>query len=282
MKGWTWWNIAFVMLGGAIYGVGIGSFSLAGAFAPMGIGGIAVILQRLFGFSIGLGMLACNILFALLCLRLMGRSQLVKSMIAMGVFALGSEVASRLWVYHGDGLSAALCCGVLCGFGLGLVYRMGWSTGGTDFITLAIHKRFRHLRVGAIAGVIDGMIAISGFFVFGGMDSLIRSGLSAVLCAMVADRMIAGAGEGRVLLVVTSRQHEVCQAIDQASGRGTTILHGEGGYTGQKLGVVLCACAVREYPLLKETVRGVDEQSFVMILPSSAVAGEGFAGEVEF
>ena len=105
----------------------------------------------------------------------LGKKYLVKSIISMAVIAFVLDVIyPHVPAYTGDPLLAALFAGVISGVGLALIYARGYCTGGSDFIIMAIRKKFPHLSVGSITLLIDGAIILAGGFVFGRVDAVLQ------------------------------------------------------------------------------------------------------------
>ena len=140
-------------------------------------------------------------------------------------------VAPLFPVYDGSRLLAALCMGVLCGIGYAMIFMRGSSTGGQDFISVAIKKVKPHITLGIITFVLDICTIILGTaLVFKDIDGLIYGVVVTYLMAMVMDRIMYGIDEGKMTLIVTDKGAEIAEQIDAYSGRGSTILKGIGSY----------------------------------------------------
>lgn len=88
--------------------------------------------------------------------------------------------------------------------------------------------------------------------------------------------MMYGTNSGKMTLIVTEHGREICDVIDNCCQRGTTILKGQGGYRGDKKQVVMCACSNKEMYLVQRAVKEADPASFMIVLESNEVHGEGF------
>ena len=85
-----------------------------------------------------------------------------------------------------------------------------------------------------------------------------------------------GVNSGKLTLIVTDHGKLICDTIDQCCQRGSTILKGYGGYKGTDKEVVMCACSNKEMYQIQQAVKEVDPSSFLIILESNEVHGEGF------
>ena len=190
-------------------------------------------------------------------------------------------VAPMFPVYNGSRLLAALCMGVLCGGGYAAIFMRGSSTGGQDFITMAIKKVKPHMTLGVITFGFDICTILLGtILVFKDVDGLIHGIIVTYLMAIVMDRIMYGIDEGKMTLIVTEHGDEVAEQIDEYSGRGSTILQGMGSYSKKKKDVVMCACNNKQMYTIKKMVRQIDPQAFTIIMESNEVVGEGFKEEI--
>lgn len=256
---------------------GIYSFAVAANVPVTGVAGLGAILFHLFAWPIGLVTVCLNIPIILGCYRQLGRAFFVRSVLCMALYALFSDtVLPLLPVYHGDRLVAAVCGGVVSGLGDALIYRENSSTGGIDFLTMAIKSRVPHLPLGYLTfGATTVVIALHGL-IFKDIDAVIYGLVFSYVSAAIIDRVLSGVGAGVLALIVTGDGQGVCAAIDRGAHRGSTILKGYGGWQGQARDVVLCACTSKQVLSVEKAARAVDGGCFVILLPSSEVHGEGF------
>ena len=268
---------------GMVIAVGIYNFALYANFPVAGFSGMAIILYHLFGIPVGAGTIILNVPVAIFCYKFLGRTFFLKSVKTMIISSfLMDYVSPLLPVYDGDRLLAALCMGVLTGIGYALIFMRGSSTGGQDFISMAIKKVKPHMTLGVITFVLDMLtILLGSVLVFKDVDGFIYGLIVTYLMATVMDRIMYGIDEGKMTLIVTGKGKEMAEQIDQYSGRGSTIIRGTGSYTGQEKDIVMCASNNKEMYTIKRIAREVDPGSFTIIMESNEVVGEGFkeAGE---
>ena len=185
-------------------------------------------------------------------------------------------IAPLFPVYEGSRLLAALCTGIFGGIGYALIYCRNSSTGGSDFIIMAVKALRPHLSIGNIAFCSDIGIILIGGLLFKDVDGIIYGMIVNYIFAIVTDKIMYGMNSGKMSLIVTEHGEKICQVIDDVSQRGSTILHGQGGYQGDKKQVVMCACSNKEMFTVQQAVKEVDPLSFMIILESNEVHGEGF------
>ena len=265
------------IVGSIFIAAGIYNFAVQAEFPMTGFSGISIILYRLWNIPIGLSTILLNIPVAVLCYRLLGRKFFVssiRSMIISSVFI--DYIAPMFPVYTGDRLLAALCTGILGGIGYALIYTQNSSTGGSDFIIMAVKALKPHISLGKIAFLSDVGIILLGGILFRDVDGIIYGMIVNYLFAIVVDQVMYGMNSGKVALIVTDHGKAVCDAIDSACQRGTTILEARGGYKEDPRHVVMCACSTKEMYAVQRTAKETDPGAFVIIMESNEVHGEGF------
>ena len=233
------------------------------------------------GLPVGAGTILLNVPVAIFCYKFLGRTFFIKSVKSMVISSfLMDYIAPLLPVYEGSRLLAALCMGVLSGAGYALIFMRGSSTGGQDFISVAIKKVKPHVTLGMITFVLDvATIVLGSVLVFKDVDGFIYGVIVTYLMAIVMDRILYGIDEGKMTFIVTEHGEEVSKHIDAYSGRGSTILRGMGGYSKQEKDVVMCACNNKQMYAIKKMVHKIDPQAFTIIMESNEVVGEGFKEE---
>ncbi len=265
------------LAGAILFNIGIYNFAVNAEFAPVGVSGIALILRYLFGLPMGITSIVLNIPIVLVSYRLLGRRFLLRSMKSMIIFALVLDyVVPYLPVYQGNPLYASACTGIFSGLGLTIVYLRNCSTGGTDFLVMAIRKIFPHLTIGQISLVVDAVVIIAGGLVFRNLDAVILGMLSTIVTTMVIDKIMYGLGAGKLVFVVTSHAEEAAQRIEESTGRGCTFLKGQGSYSLDEKKVIMCACNNSQVVPIRRAIHETDKEAFLIITDSNEVYGEGF------
>ncbi|MBP3427251.1 MAG: YitT family protein [Clostridia bacterium] len=180
--------LAYDMAASFLLGVSIVIFAVQANFAPGGVSGIAVILNYLFGAPIGLMTVLINIPIILCTFRQLGFGfflHSIKTVLINAIFA--DYVVVHLPMYEGSRLLAAILSGVFAGVAYSLVFNMGSSTGGTDFIMAAIRKVKPELSFGMLAFVIDSTVILGSVFVFGEIEAFLYGAVYTVVTSGALD-----------------------------------------------------------------------------------------------
>lgn len=264
-------------LGSIFVAIGIYNFAVQAKFPMTGFSGIALIMYRLLNIPIGLSTILLNIPVAILCYHLLGRKFFISSVRCMVISSIFIDyVAPMFSVYQGSRLLAALCTGVFAGIGYALIYTRNSSTGGSDFIIMAVKAMKPHLSLGNIAFWSDVGIILVGGILFRDVDGIIYGMIVNYIFAVVVDKVMYGMNAGKMALIVTEHGEEICQVIDDCCQRGSTILNAKGGYRGDEKQMVMCACSSKEMYQVQQAVKEADPRSFLVVLESHEVHGEGF------
>lgn len=270
-------NLALEVLGCFISALGTYSFAVVAQVPVTGVAGIGAILYHLWGLPIGMTNILLNIPIVLVCFRLLGRGFFLRSVRCMVLFAFFTDfVLPALPVYRGDRLLAAVCGGVVMGIGDALIYMQNSSTGGLDFVTMAIKVKHPHMPFGNLTFGAAMAVIIANGLVFRDVDAIIYGILLNFLASTVINKMMFGFNSCMLAMIVTEDGPAVCAAIDEAVDRGSTILKAYGGYKQERRDVVLCACSSKQLYEIEKLVKRMDPASFTIMLQANEVQGEGF------
>ena len=274
------YSIGVDFLGGLLIGIGIYNFAVNASFPLAGISGIALIFYHLFKLPIGFVTMLLNIPIAILCFKTLGRRFFARSVQSVIITSLVIDyVVPLLPLYSGDRLLAAVCTGVFSGLGYALIFMDNSSTGGMDFITMAVKFKRPHISLGKIVFISDTIVVLIGGFIFRDVDGTIYGMIITYLLTIVIDKILYGIDAGKVTLIVTEKGKEVSRLIDEYSGRGSTLIKAEGSYSGNEKEVVMCACNNKQMYTIRKLVKQVDPTAFTVIMESNEVVGEGFKSE---
>lgn len=273
----TFKTIGIELLGSLLIAIGIYNFALHASFPMTGFSGISIILYRLFDLPIGATTIVLNIPVALICYRLLGKGFFFRSLRCMVISSLMIDfIGPLLPVYQGSRLLAAICTGVFGGFGYAIIYMANSSTGGADFIIMAVKALKPYLPLGRIAFLTDVGIILTGGILFKDVDGIIYGMIINFIFALAVDKVMYGINAGKLAIVVTDHGKEVTEVIEECCGRGSTIMNALGGYKQDERQVVLCACNNKEMYFVQKAVKTADPKSFLIVMESNEVHGEGF------
>lgn len=270
-------DLAADIFGGILYAAGIYTFASAAEFAPGGISGIAIILNRLFGLPIGIMTIVINIPVVLLCIKTLGRTFFLKSAKTMVITAVLIDfVFPLLPVYTGSQMLAAVYGGALYGVGLALIYARGSSTGGTDFLVMMIRKKRPHLSIGTIGLATDTVVILAGGLVFGNIDAVLYGITMTFVCTTVIDKILYGMGSAKMVMIITDKGSEIAGEINSDVERGVTMVKAIGTFTGSERQLLMCACSKTEALRVRRLAYKHDKDAMAMVSQIDETFGFGF------
>lgn len=184
--------LAYDLAASWLLGVSIVVFAVRANFAPGGVSGLAVIANYLTGAKIGLMTVLINIPIIVLTFRRLGLMFFVCSVKTMLINAFFIDyVVCYMPAYTGSRMIAAVLSGVCAGVAYSLVFNMGSSTGGTDFIIAAVNRIKPNLSFGMLAFVIDSTVILASVFVFGEAKAFVYGMVYTVVTSIALDATTA-------------------------------------------------------------------------------------------
>ena len=174
-----------------------------------------------------------------------------------------------------DPILATLYGGAGMGVGLGLVFSQGATTGGTDIIGKLLKLKFPWLPIGKLVMIPDMVVVILAAVVFGTVNAALYGLIQMYLLSKVMDMILYGWDTSRVAYIITDRWEETVQGLLDMN-RGVTLLQGKGAYTGAEKQVLLVAFKQKQIVALKQTVKSIDPNAFLIVCEAHEILGDGF------
>jgi uncharacterized membrane-anchored protein YitT (DUF2179 family) len=274
--GSEWRRYLVIIAGCFIAAVSFNLFLTPNRIAPGGVGGIGIILHHLFGFRVGVTMLVINVPLFIAGIVVHGRHFGIKTLLATVLLSVFIDSTVFLPLLTDDLLLAAVLGGAMLGLGLGLVFRKNATTGGTDLMAKLLHKVFPFLSMGKLLFFVDAAVVAAAAIVFENFELGLYAGISIFLGARVIDLVLEGVDYAKLAIIISDRAEEISEGLLYRLDRGVTGLHGEGMYTRKAKNVLMCITRSREIPRMKQIIREVDPDAFVVVTDVREAQGEGF------
>jgi uncharacterized membrane-anchored protein YitT (DUF2179 family) len=271
-------DILFLITGIVFYSLSYAVFLVPHNIVPGGISGFAIVLHILFNTPVGIMVIILNIPLFILAVRILGFSLGVKSLIAIVITNLLIDFLTysvKIVSPTENVILATIYGGVMLGIGLGLIFRGGANTGGTDIIG-QILNRFTNLSVGIWILIVDTVIITFAGFATKSIEMALLGYLALFISTRVIDLILEGIDYARAAFVVSEQTDKVIEQIYQKMGRGVTVLDGFSPYTKAKKPVIMCVITKRETENFKKLVKNIDEDAFVILTDVFEVLGQGF------
>ena len=261
----------FIVLGCAIFAVGLDVFEVPNGIAAGGITGFATVIRAIalpFGFDLPIGMAFVA--------KSGNKKYLLKSVAGFLISSIFVDLFAPFLPALGanDLMLASLWGSIICGFGLGLVFRAGGNTGGTDIIAQAVSKRFS-IPSGTSIIIVDILIIIAAIPVFS-LENGLYSMLAIFITGKMIDFVIDGPRSERCVYIISSEHDAIAHEILYNLNRGCTELQARGLWSGANKPVLMCVLGRTELVQLKAVVSEIDPDALVFISEVHEAIGEGF------
>ena len=270
-------NLLGIAVGSTLFALGFALFLEPNQIHAGGVSGLSLLIAAALGRgSVGLISLIINIPLFILGYRHIGRRFFYGSLLGMALSSVLIDVFAAIPMVDTEPLVSVLFGGALCGFGLGLVFHAGASTGGTDIAGRLLKRKFRSFSMGRLMMSMDLVTVVLTAVVFRDVNKALYSALTLYVTSKVMDSVLYSFDYSRVALIVTDEYEAVARAVDEKLDRGVTFLRAQGYYTRQDKFVLLCAIKKQQLPELKDLVAELDPNAFVILQDAHQVLGDGF------
>ena len=269
--------IGFMILGNAILAMGTAAFVVPNGLISGGVTGIGLILQRLFGLPVDIGVFVADGVLFLLGAAVMGKAFaatiILSTIVYPTFFSLFGKIPF-LTNLTDDKLMAAIYAGLLMGAGIGLVIKVGGSTGGMDIPPIILHKLFG-LSIPVMISAGDILLLLVQAF-YSSTEQVLYGILVVMLTSIVIDKVLIMGQKQTQVMVISPEYERINQAIHQKIDRGSTLIHATSGLEKQEQKVVLSDISNRQLNDLNELILQIDPQAFVIANDVNEVKGRGF------
>ena len=272
-------DLLFILMGSAVYAVGVNAFTAPNNIAAGGVTGVATMLHYVFSTPIGLVAFLINVPIVLWAIVDIGYKLVTKTMLAILLSSVLIDLFSHFVpAYRGDHILVSLFAGVCEGLGLSLVFIRGATTGGTDLVARLLARRFPHLSMGKLMLAVDGLIVIASGFVFGSVENAMYACIVIVVSTKIIDAILYGTdiGTGKLFFVMSPKVRQMGDRVIREMERTVTYLDSKGGYTQEPGETMLCVVRRFELHQLQTIIREEDKHAFVIVGEAGQVTGEGF------
>ena len=259
-----------LIIGVILEAIGVVFFFEPNNLAATDVAGLAVIFQELFHFNIPLFVLIGNVLLLVLCYFSLGREKTFKTILGslllpVAIFFL-QPLVPLFDFSNVDIIALAAIGGIASGAGYGLIFKSGYTSGGTDIIE-DILCYYLKLPLGTSVMLVDGMVVVLGGLVFG-LEPMIYSLIALILMSIFSDRKVIGISEDKILMITTENKKKLVDYITDNYHYGVTIMDAKGGYTNNDNDLILCSVSSKNYFKIKKNLENIDKSAFVVVLNS--------------
>ncbi len=253
-------------------------FYVTNHIAYGGITGIAQIINRVVGFPpIGVLIILFNIPLFLLGWRFFGGVMLLNSLITMVTSSLSIDFFGAFLQFEPvEPLLACIYGGLANGATMGIILRQGGSFGGSDLGARLLKLHFQWLPMGRLMLALDLTIISISALTAGDLDQALYGLVALYVSTLAMDNVIYGLDKSDVAYIISDQYSLIAAAIIQKLDRGITLLQGHGAWSGDVKQVVMVAVKRRQVIQLKQLVKDIDPNAFLIVCSAHEVLGSGF------
>nr|WP_307991519.1 YitT family protein [uncultured Niameybacter sp.] len=275
---------ALIILGTILVSFGVNWFLAPNGIVTGGISGIGIILQRvsglLFKFAIPLWLttIVLNIPLFLISIKQRGFGFAKKSAVAVMSLSIALAIVEHIpnpFFVGDDLLVSCIFGGALSGLGIGFVLRSSASTGGTDMLASIIRYKHPRFPIAKLMLGIDGLILLTGLFVFGA-DKAMYAIIAVFVSTRIVNNVLAGLHYAKAVFIISSESEAIAKAIMEKIVRGVTGLSAKGMYTKDTREMLFVVVSQKQITALRTLIQEIDPSAFVTIADVREVLGQGF------
>ena len=240
-----------------------------------GVAGFAIIINYLFNIDNSLVILIGSIILLILSYFLLGKEKTKATILGSLLFPicvnLTKNIGNIIDIDTNQLLLISVFGGVVYGFGEGLIYKAGFTTGGTDIINQILSKYLK-ISIGNSMLYCDGTIVLLTAFVFG-PTQFMYSIIILYVISYMSDRVILGVSDSKAFYIVTDEEEKIKEYILRYLNHGVTVFNAKGGYAKENQKVLMCVLPTKDYYKLKEGIHEIDPKSFFVVTDAYEVFG---------
>ena len=271
-------NFLFIILGNLIFALGIAVFVIPNGLILGGSTGLALSVQHFLGIDITITVAIINIVTFLAGLFILGKKFAATTLISTFIFPIFLNYfkdIERFKNITSDLLLASIFTALLVGTGVGIVLRVGASTGGLDIPVIILNKK-KGIPIAVVLYAIDISILFSQM-IFSNTEQILYGIIIVLITTMVINKVIVYGKNDFMVTIISEKYLEISENIHNKIDRGTTFIDIQTGYKKNTQQAVMSVISKRELHSLNKLVQEIDSKAFIIINQVNQVKGRGFS-----
>lgn len=269
-------KVIIIMVACFIYASGVSLFLDPNNLAPGGVTGISIIINRLTGISTGNLIFIINIPIMLLGLWKFGKKHFGLTIFNIFFISLFTNLLESTGAVTKDPFLAAMAGSSMVAIGVGLIFRCGGTTGGTDIIVKLLRLKYPHIKSGSLFLMTDLVIvAISGF-IFQNINAALYAAAAVMVCSYVMDMVLYGPDEATLIYIISGQAKQIAGRLMEEAEIGVTYLQGEGAYLENEKKIIMCVMKKAKSAEVEEIIKKEDPGAFIIVTSAREIYGEGY------
>ncbi len=264
----------YLVLGCFLLAISFNMFFSPNNIVTGGMSGLSIVVHKVFGISTTSFIFVVYILLLFVSYIFLGMEKTKYSLMGSILYPIFVYLTRDISVsvkFDVDNLLLVTMFGALCsGIGSGLVFKYGFSTGGSDIICQIISKYFK-VSIGEAIKITNTVILLGAGFFIGGAEcfyaweNVMYACVAVYIISFLNDKVLLGISNSKSFYIITENETAIKKFLINELNRGVTVLEGRGGYTGDRKKILLCVIPTKEYFLAKEGILKIDESAIILI-----------------
>ena len=268
-----------LVFGSALFAIGDVMFVNPYHMAPGGVYGLANVFNALWGWKISLAGICMDIPLLIIGTIILGPKFGIKTVISVILIPVFTFVAETTWGYDpvikDDIFLNTVVSGLIYGLAIGIIFRAGATSGGSDIIAMIAHK-YTKISLGTLVLIVDSIISLTTLIAFEDIRLPIYSVILIFIESKIIDLVVEGVKSYKTAFIVTDKIEEVRDFIIKDLDRSGTVFAGSGLYKGAERKMIYVTLNRSDLVKLKANLRFLDPNAFVNVIESSEIMGNGF------
>lgn len=273
-------TLPWILLGNTVYALGIVMFVLPSGLITGGTTGLALTAEHFLNIPVSVFVFLMNLCMFLLGAAVLGMKFALTTLVSSFYYPIILGIFQKIPALSNltrEPMLAAVFGGLMIGFGIGSVIRVGASTGGMDIPPLILKKKFG-LPVSVMLYVFDVTILILQMF-FSEKEQILYGILLVMIYTVVLDKVLLIGTSQTQVKIISRKYMEINEKIIHELDRGSTLIHATTGFMKQEQPMVMTVISNRELGTLNRLVMETDPQAFMIVGNVNEVKGRGFTQE---
>lgn len=268
-----------IIIGNFILALGICAFITPAGLISGGASGIGIAIKALTGINISYTVYAINIVMFIIGYYYLGKKFAAGTLLSTFLYPTFLAILERipgLWQITDDALLSTLYAGLCVGLGLGLVLRVGASTGGMDIPPLLVNKK-TGISVAWLINIFDCFILLFQVIFCPITIEQVLYGVTVVIITTIVMDQVMMLGETKVqVTIISPKWQEIRRIVFEDINRGCTLLNITTGYHQKNQYAVMAVVSKRELHVLNDMILQIDPTAFIISNATHSVKGRGF------
>jgi uncharacterized membrane-anchored protein YitT (DUF2179 family) len=238
--------------------------------ASGGISGLSLIIHKLWNIDESMFIFIANIILLIVSYILLGQEKTKNTILGSILFpifvALTSKITMFIEIESLEKIFIAILGGFLSGIGYGIIFKSGFTSGGTDVINQIMEKYF-HMPISKSIIIVDGFITILSLFVFD-LSTTLYAFIALILISLFSNKAMIGEGKSKTLYISSAKYKEIKEYLHEELKIDSTDIDSIGGFKNKKGKIIMTVIDNKDYYRIKEAIELIDPKAFVVATES--------------